>query len=318
MASQASKYLRILIPLFLLSAPAWALGSYDSELNDAIFKKDWPSVVLLLQPKKGQNFEHDLVLAKALLSLERRQEALKLLASLQETRRDERVTKLFQSAGSIFFAQETSTLYYEALELIKDLKFPDAKERLEQALVKEPGQVLLLTRLIQMQLALGQRDPAAANLKIAQASTPSSNDLRLFAAKLAVDKTVSEDENEDELFRELAPYKALLLENEITLTYWAESLKRAQKTQDLEAFAQKTLKDHPLWTFALQWFRQYAKPSKTLDEKLKAQIEKNLKDPAAFASTLEAEMKKTNYLWMGYVNYDTLVVQMKPTPTPTP
>src|ERR1700761_8622705 len=117
MRKKASNYLPFLAILFFgltLAKGTFALGALDQELNDAVQKKDWPSVVLLLQPKKGQNFEHDLVLARALLSLERRQEALKLLVSVAETHnKDERVNRLLQSAGTLFFNQDTSNLYYE-------------------------------------------------------------------------------------------------------------------------------------------------------------------------------------------------------------
>jgi len=323
MASQASNFLpRFCLSLLLacsLGASGFAASPLDSELSDALQKKDWPSVVLLLEPKKGQNFEHDLTLSKALLSLERRQEALKLLATLQETRKDERVTKLFQSAGTIFFAQETSNLYYEALELIKGLKFAEAKERIDQGLSKEPGQVLLLTRQIQLQLLLGQKEQASANLKIVQTSTANMPELRLFAAKLAVDHALTsteEDEDAAELYKGLSSYKAQLLENEVTTTYWAESLKRAKRTGDLEALEQKILKEHPLWTYSLQWFRLNAAPAKAQEDKLRDQIDKNLKDKTAFLAALEAEMKKADYLWVGYVTYEGLVALAKPTPTP--
>jgi cellobiose-specific phosphotransferase system component IIA len=245
---------------------------------------------------------------------------LALLSGLQETHKDERTTKLFQSAGTIFFAQETSNLYYEAFEMIKNQKFTEAKEHLEQALLKEPGQVLVLTRLIQMELLLGQKEQASIHLKTAQANTSGSSDLKLFAAKLAIEKSLvdAEDENENELYRDFSAFKALLLENEVTLTFWAESLMRAHKTAEIEAFAQKMLKDHPQWTYALAWFRTNANPSLLLDEKLKAQIEKNLKDKNAFLAALETEMKRSDYFWVGYVNYDTLVALQKPTPTPAP
>ena len=333
MRSLASNHLpRIPSFLFLLlvlggSAEFWqgrALGitQLDLELNEAIQKKDWPSVTLLIQPKKGQNFERDLILAKALLELERRQEALALLSNLLETRKDERVSKLFQTAGNIFFSQETSNLYYEALEFIKSLKVQEAKEHLELGLSKEPGQVLLLTRLVQVELLLGQKERASAILKQVQAITNGSIELRMFAAKLAVDKSLLEsyEEKEAELYREFSPIRSELLKNEVTLTYWAQGLKRAQKKNELEGLAKKTLKDQANWTFALQWFYQNGVLSGGLKEKLRAQIDKNLKDKNAFSAALDSEMKQSAYLWVGYVNYETLVKQMneiKSSPTPS-
>ena len=320
MASLATKYLPILILLFFSSANSWALPSSDSDLSDAIQKKDWPQIILLLQPKKGQNFEHDLTLAKAFLSLERRAEALKLLSSLVEVRKDERAIKLFQSAGTLFFTQETSTQYYEALDLIKTLKFAEAKERLDQALVKEPGHVLLLTRLVQVEMLLQTKDQALIHLKLAQANSYANADLRLFAAKMTVENTLSDtdDENDSELYRQLLPYRLSLLENEITLTYWAEAVLHAAKMSELEQLANKILKEHAAWTYSLVWFLKKAEFGPVLQAKLKTQIDKNLKDRALFDSVLDLEMKKTDYLWVGYVSFDALTLQAKATPTPVP
>jgi hypothetical protein len=324
MEKKASNYLPILLLLVFCGLRAEALSSFDLELNDAVQKKDWPSVVLLLQPKKGQNFEHDLTLAKALLSLERRQEAQKLLVSLEDTHKDERLNRLLQSAGTIFFNQETSNFYYDALEMIRGLRFADAKDRLEQALAKEPDQVLLLTRLIQMDLLLDKKNQAATNLKLAQSVTLNLPELKLFQAKLETDAQVaahaSDDpdspegrdadaEPEPDLSLEFLPIKSQLLENEVTAPLWLADLKLSGKTADLETLSQKIWKDHPLWTYALFWMDQNAKVSPEFKAKLETQIEKNLKNKDQFDRELDAEMKRSNQFWVGYVNFETLNAQ---------
>jgi hypothetical protein len=324
MEKKASNYLPILLMLIFCGLRAEALSAFDLELNDAVQKKDWPTVVLLLQPKKGQNFEHDLTLAKALLSLERRQEAQKLLVSLEETHQDDRGNRLLQSAGTIFFNQDTSNLYYEALELIRGLKFADAKDRLEQGLSKEPNQVLLLTRLIQMDLLLDKKDQAATNLKLAQSLTLNLPVLKLFAAKLETDEQVaahasddpdsadnrdSDAEPDPDLSQVFLPIKSQLLENEVTAPFWFAALKLAGKKADLETLSQKTLKDHPLWTVALLWIYQNANVSPELKAKLEIQVEKNLKNKDQFEHALDLEMKRSNEFWVGYASFEALNAQ---------
>ena len=69
----------ILLSVLLWSSFAQATGyasALSSEVTESLQKKDWPNLILLLRPKQGQNFEQDLILAKAYLSLERRREAI--------------------------------------------------------------------------------------------------------------------------------------------------------------------------------------------------------------------------------------------------
>jgi len=327
MAFKASNYLPsiFVFAFFSTSACAWAATSLDTDISDALQKKDWPAVILLLEPKVGQNFEHDLTLARALLSLERRQEALALLATLSATHKDDRVTRLIQSAGTLFFTQEVSNLYYESLELIRALKFQEAKEHLEQGLSKEPGQLLLLTRLIQMQLVLKQSEAANTNLKIAQATSLGDPELKRFAAKISTEKKPDADsdveKNEAALYRELNPIRQSLLENEVTLPFWGEALRRIERTSDLEALTLRTMKEHPLWTHSLLWLYRNAFLKPAVKEKVGIQIEKNLKSKDIFLSNLDKEMKDTDYFWVGYVSYESLqseYVLASATPKPSP
>jgi predicted Zn-dependent protease len=210
-------------------------------------------------------------------------------------------------AGSIFFNHDTESLYFDAVRSISISKFAEAKEKLEQAISKEPGQVLVLTRLVQVELALGLKDAAQNHLKLAQASAPFSIELKLFAAKIALDSA----EDDQDWYRTFSPLKQALLENEVTLTFWAEVLKRAGKTQELESLATKTLKSNPNWTYALSWFYRAEKLSSNKNPKIRAQMEKNLKDKNLFDSALEREMNRSQYYWVGYVIYEDLLNQLK-------
>lgn len=318
MAFKASIYLPITLVVLLIRPASGFAASIEADVTEAMQKKDWPSLVLLIQPRKGQNFEHDLSLAKALLSLERRQEALKLLSSLQETHKDERVTKLLQTAGTLFFAQETSNLYYEALEMISELRFTEAKERLEQAVAREPGHILLLSRLIQVQLMLGLEDAAAMNLKAVQASELAYPEWKLFGAKLQTDQKPSDEDGDLDLYRELHGIKSNLLENEVTATYWVEAVRRDEDADEMTILALKTVTDHPLWSYALLAIVKSDLLSPAIREKLTTQIQKNLKSREAFQTALATEMKRTQNLWVGYVNYEVLQAQLLTAlPTPT-
>ena len=293
----------------------------EADLNEAVQKKNWPEVVLLITPEQGQNFDHDVTLVRAYLFLERRSEALALASKLYSTHKDEKTKNLLDLAGTIFFSQDTSNLYYEAIRLISISKFQEAHDRLDQALVKEPNQVLVLTRLVQVELVLGLKDAASTHLKAAQADAPFSIILKLFAAKLAQtleEKTpdvsekdsLKEEESRDE-YLELLPLKSALLEGEVTALLWFEMLQRTNRAAELLVFSRKILKEHPTWTSALLWFYKNGKLNVIEQSQMKAQIDKNLKNKDQFNATLEKEMKQTQYGWVGYIVYENLLNHLK-------
>lgn len=301
----------LLLFVFSLVRPsAWAETS-ESDLNQAIQKKNWPEVVLLLAPLQGQNFDHDVTLVRAYLFLERRSEALVLATALYTNHKDDKTRSLLEMAGSIFFSQETSNLYYEAIRLISTSEFKEAKDRLDQALVKEPDQVLVLTRLAQVDLVLGHRDQAATHLALAQKFAPFSNELKLLGAKLFSLSSVSasESDSEQDAYAEFSPIKTQLLENEVTAQLWFQALLSAKKSVDLVALSKKILKENPAWTAALFWFYKNGNLNMADRTKFKIQIEKNLKDKNQFNGNLESEMKQSQYFWVGYFTYETLQSQ---------
>lgn len=293
--------------LFQLASSVVSAATLESNVSAALQKKDWPELVAILKPIQGQNFEHDLTLGKALLYLERRPEALALAIKLYGSRKDERARSFLELAGTIFFNQETSSLYYEGIRLISILKFTEAKERLELALGKEPGQILVITRLVQVEIALGLKDAASQHLKLAQEGAPYSQELRLFGAKLALE---SEDQDMD-WGREFTPLKSLMMQNQVTATFWYESLKRSKKTNELSSLAEGLLRQHPSWTYALVWFYKKGELTTKLKTKIKTQVEKNLKDKEAFSAALEKEMKQSQYIWVGFINYELLLNDLK-------
>ena len=91
MVFKASILLVCVFSLLGLSARA---DLSEADLNEAVQKKNWPEVVLLITPEQGQNFDHDVTLVRAYLFLERRSEALALASKLYSTHKDEKTKNL--------------------------------------------------------------------------------------------------------------------------------------------------------------------------------------------------------------------------------
>ncbi|MBC7396979.1 MAG: hypothetical protein H7333_06005, partial [Bdellovibrionales bacterium] len=210
-----------------------------------------------------------------------------------------------------FFNQDTSTLYYEAVQLLSGAKFAEAKDKLDQAASKEPGQVMVLVRLVQVEMILGLPAVARNHLKLAQTRTPFFPELKIFEAKLNLDAPEVSEEDPIDWMKALLPVKAALLDNEITLSFWAEALKRSKKSQELAVLGQKTLKDHPDWSYALAWYYKNGEGTLVTPAQYKTQIEKNLKDKAEFEARLQKEMKRTQYYWVGYETYESLIALLQ-------
>jgi tetratricopeptide (TPR) repeat protein len=301
MAPKASIFLLLFI---LISSGVRAGTSFESDLRESIQKNDWPEQVLLLSGRKGQNFEHDLLLAKALLQLERRTESLKLLTALYQSHRDERVSKLLQLAGGIFFNQETSNLYFEGIRFLSVSKFSEARERFEQALSREPGNALVLTRLVQVEILLGLNDPASARLKEAISMAPQSPELKAFAVKLAL---MADELNKGETPRTLAlprkPYPSV----EVPFVFTLEALKRWGRIEEIRTIANSISREHPKWVYAMTWLYSNALVPEKTRKNLKAQIDRELKQRDRFEKDLEKEMKQSQYFWVGYYSLEELV-----------
>lgn len=267
-------------------------------LSVGAVEKDWASVVVALKPKQGQNFEQDLQLAKALFSLERRIEALHVLNAYSS---DERANRMSNLISTQFYNQETANAYYEAIRLIGLLKWTEAREKLEPALAKEPGNGLLLLRLIEVELFLKQKDALTEHLNLAQDLTPQNKELKIYSAKAALDS------NEDkEAHRILSTQKTLIQSDQTLMAWWLESLLRLKKNAEIQAIAARLLKDHPNWSYPVWWMIKNRQLSTKDQKAFETQLEKNLKDEAKFNQELEAEGKRTQFYWVGYYSYESL------------
>jgi hypothetical protein len=302
MVSKASIFLLLLI---IPCSNAVAGLSFEGELREAVLRNDWNQQVALLQPRKGQNFEQDLQLGKALLQLEKRVESLKVLAPLALQGRDERVVKLVKLAGEMFFSQETSNLYFEAIRFLSVGKYADAKERLEQANSREAGNIPVLTRLVQVEILTGAHEAASARLKEALILNPAgSPELKAFGLKLSL---IQDDLNRGESPRNLIHPKRPWPIAEVPMVFTLEALRRWGRVEEIRAIAGLIHREHPRWAFAMSWLRSSGLMPAALDSGLKTQIERELKNRDRFEKELEKQMQQTQHYWVGYIQYEDLV-----------
>jgi tetratricopeptide (TPR) repeat protein len=282
----------------------YAGASFEAELRDATLKNDWTAQVSLLSPRKGQNFEQDLQLGKALLQLERRIDSLKVLVPLHQGSRDERVARLIRLASEMFFNQETSNLFFEALRLLSVGKYGDARDRLEQANSKESGNLMVIQRLIQVDILTGAYDSAGSRLKEALSLAPLSAEAKAFAMKLAL---VADDQNRGEVPRSLMLPKKPYPASQVPFVFTLEALKRWGKVEEIRVIAANLVREHPKWIFAMVWLYSSGMLPDPVKGRLKMQIDRELKNRDRFEKELDLEMRETQHYWVGYISYEDLV-----------
>jgi len=255
------------------------------------------------EPKQGQNFEQDLQLAKELFSLERRTDAIRLLNRHSS---DDRATKVLNLMSTEFYHQDTANIYYEAIRLIEIQKWSDARERLDAAWAKEPGNGLVLLRLIQVELLLKQKDRLADHLKLALELTPQVKELKLYAAKAALN-----DDEEKEAYRGFSAQKAYVSEHPTLTVWWLDTLLAMKKTSEIHSIADTLLRRHPDWSYVLWWFLKNEQGTDAQRSRFRAKLDQNLKDLEKYRRGVEQENQRTQFFWAGY---ETEALLKKPIP----
>lgn len=300
MAHKASIYLLLSV---LAASRIQAASSFDASLKEAISSNDWAAQVSLLLPRKGQNFEQDFQLAKALLQNEKRSESLKVLSGLLLSGRDERVPRLMRVASEMFFSQETSNLHFEAVRLLSVGKHPEARERLEQANAREAGNVLVLTRLIQCEILAGAMDPALAHLKEALTYLPPSAELKGFSMKIALMEEAGKPGDTKGLVQPKRPYPSA----QVPFVFMLETLKRLGREEDLRSILEGLPKQHPKWSHAMAWACASGSLPDSLKLKFKQHLKRELESRERFEKELAREMADTQHFWIGHISYEELV-----------
>ncbi len=276
------------------------LAGFSESRANALRTKDWAGVVRTLEPKRGQNIEQDLDLARAYLALERRAEALKVTGSWL---RDERAKALHQIAQTAFFSQDTADLYYEGMRWLGLGRFQDAQERFAQAYARESGHVLVLTRLIHTELVLGRKDQAKIRWQEARVLGAMSRELRVYGLKLLVGDAFGPTEDP----RSAVATKSECLTDEIPAAFYAEYLVKTARGPELRGLLRQWLEQKPEWILPLM--RGMGAPGipEELRKKIKVRLEKHLKDRTLFDSRLERERQTP---WSGFLRYEDLVKEL--------
>jgi len=204
----------------------------------------------------------------------------------------------------MFFNQETSNLFFEALRLLSIGKYGDAKDRLEQANSKEAGNLMVIQRLIQVEILTGAYDSARSRLKEAMSLAPLSPEAKAFAMKLAL---VADDQNRGDTPRSLMLPKKPYPTSQVPFVFTLEALKRWGRVEEISAIAANLLREHPKWVFAMVWLHSSGLLSDSLKRRLKTKIDRELKNRDRFEKELDLEMKETQHYWVGYISYEDLV-----------
>jgi len=249
---------------------------------------------------RGQNIEQDLELARTHLASEKRIEALKVLGPWM---RDDRARSLHQIAQTTFFVQGTADLYYEGMRWLGLGKFQDAQDRFAQANAREPGNTLVLTRMIQSELILGKKDQAKLHWLEVKAHGTMNRELRVYGLKLLVEDAFAPAEDH----RSAIATKSECLPEEVPAAFYAEYLVKTGRISELRGLLRQWLDQKQDW--ALPLIRGIRSPGipEELRKKIRARLEKLLKDRAQFESRVERDGQRH---WSGFIRYDDLVKEL--------
>ena len=187
------------------------------------------------------------------------------------------------------------------MRLLSLLKFPEAFERFEQAISKEPGNTLVLVRLMQVELLLGRLDAANAHLKELLLTAPYSQEARFFALRLQGE---APDSMPDPVRFPGGGGKRPELE--VPLVFQLDLWKRQGRTDEIRAAAKEILARHHGWSHAQGWLLRSGMTGAADSARLKTLLEKNLRQRDHFESEREREMRRTRFFWVGYSSYEEL------------
>ncbi len=223
-----------------------------------------------------------------------RSEALTILKNIYNLRHDSRSGLLIESYSTQFFTQESESLYCQAVQLIGARKWSEAKDKLEAAATKEPDQGLILLRLVQVYLELGQKELSEEKLKAALKLNPLNKDLRLYQAMI---KLVNGEERDG--LRNLDAMKSYILSNPLVGSLYLLALKKALRINELYQIKTRIFSDSNLKTsiaYALT-FNQILKLNPHDQKTVRAQLD-HCGPKGICKELLEREEKKSQYLWL--------------------
>jgi tetratricopeptide (TPR) repeat protein len=222
------------------------------EARDLIAKKKWQEAVIALRSEIARDpreIEVQVDLARALVYLGRREEALNVLEGSIRREKGKKKDWLIQQSqvfSRIFVTNATFQIYQDGLNLLQIQKYRQAREKFEKALLAEPSNVEILTRLGQAYLLDGDHDSAAEQLKTARRLNPYEPEIRLWlgrAMHLRGELT--------EALQELRSSKSELAQSEIAPIWVADALEASgQKNLALQTL-EEDQKANPMHVMSL-------------------------------------------------------------------
>lgn len=168
---------------------SWVRADLNDESQALLAKKKWAEAAIVLRGvirRDPRSVSANADLAKSLLYLGRREEALGILDQAIELNRGRKKEWLIEQSrviAKIFTTNASFQVYQDGVDLLSVGKFKPAREKFEQALMNEPSNVEVLTRLGQSYLLDGDSDSAAERLRIAKRLDPHEPEIQLWLGR---------------------------------------------------------------------------------------------------------------------------------------
>lgn len=245
----------LILSILMVGPVARADVSTNANLNEArelIVKKKWQEAVIALRSEIARDpraVEVQVDLARALIYLGRREEALNVLEGAIRRERGNKKAWLIQQSqvfSRIFVTNGTFQIYQDGLNLLQVQKYRQAREKFEKALLEEPSNVEILTRLGQSYLLDGDNDSAAEHLKVAHRLDPYEPEIGLWLGRALHLRGELND-----ALQELRSSKSEMAQSEIAPIWVADALEASgQKNLALQTL-QDDLKANPMHVMSL-------------------------------------------------------------------
>ena len=283
-----------------------SLLPFSSSAQESI--QDWSKKVVELQEKEGQNFEQDLQLVKGFLYLQRRADALAVLNRLLKpgNKKDPRLSELFETASTQFFLQDTAELYSDVVQLIQEESWAEAKEKTEAGLQKESRHRLLTLREIQLGLVLGQLDPIADAIKVAESTYSENTEWKVYSAWISLSKNDAK-----EAYRILSGLwtndKKLFEKSEVAMLAFLQAIELSKRTSDRAAEwvqLSRLIQKHPEWVGVRVWRLKNKSFAEADRKKEITQLKEQFLDIKKLKSQREKQEKECSYFYSGIISVE--------------
>lgn len=209
------------------------------EAQALMLKRKWAEAAIVFRSiirRDPRSVSASADLAKALLYLGRREEAIGILGESIEKNRGAKRDWLIEQlrvVSKIFVTNASFQIYQDGVDLLNDGKIRPAREKFEQALASEPYNVEVLTRLGQTYLLDGDHDSASERLKTARQLDAYEPEIHLWLGR-----ALEQRGEINEALAELHEGASALPRSELAARWLADALEslnqRAEAIQQLE------------------------------------------------------------------------------------